>query len=143
MLNIKSEEFLERMLLAKPDEHRNAMLRAKSEESHKFFSELTTLSDEFLMQKEAFNYKSIVPAAKKMENKESITLAVYLTACKDDDTFIIRSILCGSLFLAAEMKPFVVKPPPKRVFFSWFGGKKSRRHRKRKRQRNRTSRQNK
>jgi hypothetical protein len=121
------------------------MLSPTTAQSRDFFSELTTLSDEFLLQKNAFNSKSIVPAATKLEQLDKSTLAVYLTTCKGEDVpfAIIRSILCGSLFLAAEMKPSIVVKPPRRRLFGIFGGKKSRRHRKRKRQRNRTSRQNK
>jgi len=131
------------LLVSALDTFHTAMLSPTTAQSPKFFSELTTLSAEFLRQPYAFNFKSTATAT-KLEQLDKSTLIVYLTTCtgKDVPFARIRSILCGSLFLAAAMEPLIVVKPSRRGFF-WGGGKKSRRHRKRKRQRNRISRQNK
>lgn len=124
---------------------RTAMTSPTMAKSFEYFSELETLSNVFLLQNNPFHsISSINDIQQKLSKLDATALNVYLSICplSNINLLTIQSILFGSLFLAAAMKPPISEPKPK----SWFtlgGNKHSRRRRKQKRQRNKTTRQNK
>lgn len=124
---------------------RNAMTQPKILQSNQYFSELKNLSEIFLPQNNnPFHSMSNINIQQKLCELDAATLNVYLNICSSPNInrLSIQSILFGSLFLAAAMKPPISEPKPK----TWFrrgGNKHSRRRRKQKRQRNGTTRQNK
>jgi len=126
---------------------RNAMTNPSIVQSFYYFSELDAVSKIFLSQNNPFHSSSSINDIQQNLGKlDATTLNAYLSICPlpNINLLTIQSILFGSLFLAAAMKPPISEPKPRRrTLFGLGGNKHSRRRRKQKRQRNITTRQNK